>query len=131
MNSGQKKHNISLSIPKADKNQTTLTGTTAMPGNAIGIARVLLEKKKIPTLQKGEILITSMTTPDFLPAMEKAAAFITDEGGVTCHAAIVAREIGKPCVIGTQFATQLIQTGDTIEVNATKGIIHIVKKHLA
>ena len=65
----------------------------------------------------GEILVSTMTVPDFLPAMKKAAAFVTDEGGITCHAAIVAREMKKPCVIGTKFATEVLRNGDLIESN--------------
>lgn len=68
-----------------------------------------------------------MTTPDYLPAMNKAAAFITDEGGVTCHAAIVAREIGKPCIIGTKFATKILKNGDMVEVDADSGVVRIMK----
>ncbi len=64
-----------------------------------------------------------MTTPDFLPAMERAAAFVTEEGGITCHAAIVAREMKKPCVIGTKIATKVFKDGDRVEVDATKGVV--------
>jgi len=62
-----------------------------------------------------------------LPAMNKASAFITDEGGITCHAAIVARELGKPCIIGTKIATKVLKDGDEVEVNADKGIVKIIK----
>ena len=73
-------------------------------------------------------MVTSMTTPDFLPAMERAAAFVTDEGGITCHAAIVAREMKKPCIIGTKMATKQLISGDAIEVDAVNGIVKIIKK---
>lgn len=68
-----------------------------------------------------------MTTSNLIPAMEKAAAFITDEGGVTCHAAIIAREMKKPCVIGTKIATKLLKDNDTVKVDANKGIIEIMR----
>lgn len=100
-----------------------LKGTTAMKGFATGIVRVVMSKSELERVQEGDILVTSMTTPDFLPAMHKAAAFVTDEGGITCHAAIVAREIGKPCVIGTKFATQVLKDGDMLEVDANTGIV--------
>jgi pyruvate,water dikinase len=69
-----------------------------------------------------------MTTPDYVPAMNKAAAFVTDEGGITCHAAIVAREMKKPCVIATRFGTKMFKDGDLIEVDADNGIIRKIKK---
>jgi pyruvate,water dikinase len=69
-----------------------------------------------------------MTMPDFAPAMKKAAAIVTDEGGLTCHAAIISRELGKPCVVGTKFATRLLKDGDMIEVNANHGIVKKVKE---
>jgi pyruvate,water dikinase len=74
-------------------------------------------------VQKGDILVTSMTTPDYVPAMERAAAFITDEGGLSCHAAIVAREMKKPCIIGTKIATKVLKDGDIVEVDANQGIV--------
>ena len=77
-------------------------------------------------LQKGEILVTSMTTPEYIVAMEKSAAIITDEGGVLCHAAIVSREMNIPCVIGTKIATKVLKTGDLIEVDANNGLIKIL-----
>ena len=69
-----------------------------------------------------------MTRPEYLPAMKKAAGFITDEGGITCHAAIVAREMRKPCVIGTKNATKVIKDGDLVEVKASHGQIIILEK---
>ncbi len=68
-----------------------------------------------------------MTSPDYILAMEKAAGFITDEGGLTCHAAIVAREMNKPCLIGTKIATKVLKDGDMVEVDAAKGIVKIIK----
>lgn len=69
-----------------------------------------------------------MTLPDLLPAMKKASAFVTDEGGVMCHAAIIARELKKPCIIGTRIATQFLKDGDLVEVDAEKGIVKILKR---
>ena len=68
-----------------------------------------------------------MTRPEYLPAMKKAAAFITDEGGITCHAAIIAREMKKPCIIGTKIATQVLKDGDMVEVKANHGLVIILK----
>ena len=69
-----------------------------------------------------------MTTPDFVTAMKRAAAIVTNEGGILCHAAVVSREFGIPCVVGTKIATKAIRTGDFIEVDGNKGIIRILKR---
>lgn len=100
-----------------------LKGQIVCKGIVKGIARVLQSAKEINKVQEGDILITAMTTPDFLPAMEKAAAFVTDEGGLTCHAAIVSREMRKPCIVGTLKATKAFKDGDFIEVDANKGVV--------
>ena len=101
-------------------------GSVGFKGAVQGKVRLLLRKKQIPELKEGEILVTHMTTPDFVPAMRRAAAVVTDEGGVTCHAAIIARELKKPCVIGTKIATQIFKDGDVVEVDAEKGIVRKV-----
>jgi pyruvate,water dikinase len=72
------------------------------------------------------VLVTSMTTPDFIVAMKKAGAIVTDEGGLSCHAAIVSRELKIPCVIGTKIATKVFKDGDRVEVDANKGIVKIL-----
>lgn len=79
-------------------------------------------------MNDGDILVTGMTTPDFLSAIRKSAGFVTDEGGITCHAAIVSRELKKPCIIGTKIATQILKDGDLVEVDANKGIVKILEK---
>ena len=70
-----------------------------------------------------------MTTPDFVPAMRNAAAIVTDEGGVTSHAAIVSREMNKPCIIGTKIATQVFKDGDVVEVDAEKGVVRKLNRN--
>lgn len=104
-----------------------LKGQTASQGYAKGVARIVLERKDFAKFKKGEILITGMTRPEFVPLMEKAAAIVTNEGGITCHAAIISRELGKPCIIGTKNATELIKDGDLIEVRANHGTVRILK----
>jgi pyruvate,water dikinase len=74
-------------------------------------------------LKDGEILVTAMTTPEYVPAMRRSLAIITDEGGVTCHAAIVSRELGKPAIIGTKIATKFLKNGEFIEMDMKKGQI--------
>jgi phosphohistidine swiveling domain-containing protein len=98
-------------------------GQSACKGKIRGIVRLIMTNKEIQNIQEGEILVTSMTTPEYVPAMKKAAAFVTDEGGITCHAAIVAREMKKPCIIGTKIATKSLKDGDYVEVDANTGII--------
>lgn len=109
-------------------NLRELKGSIACKGIVIGKVKIIMSKSKIQSIKNKEILVTSMTTPEYLPAMKKAIAFVTDEGGITCHAAIVAREMKKPCIIGTKIATQVLKDGDLVEVDANKGIVRILKK---
>ncbi|MFH0906872.1 MAG: PEP-utilizing enzyme [bacterium] len=103
-------------------------GTTAMTGQVKGRAKIVFETKHLKKINKGDILVSPMTTPDYLMAMTKASGFITDEGGITCHAAIVAREINKPCIINTKIATQFLKDGDLIDVNANQGVVRVIKR---
>ena len=104
----------------------TIKGEPAYPGLVTAKASVVLRKKEVGTFKRGNILVAPMTTPHYLPAMIKAKAFVTDEGGVTCHAAIVAREMKIPCIIGTKTATKVIKNNDKITVDATdsKVLLH-------
>lgn len=106
-----------------DERKKELHGRCGNPGVAQGRVRVVISKKDIPLFENGEILVTPMTTPDFVPAMKKAAAIVTDEGGVLCHAVIVSRELGLPCIIATKHATKLFKNGDAVKVDATNGIV--------
>ncbi|MEM4589851.1 MAG: phosphoenolpyruvate synthase [Candidatus Micrarchaeia archaeon] len=107
-----------------EKNSILLRGLPASPGFATGKVRVILDISDLPSMQSGEILVTKMTTPDFVPAMRKASAIITDEGGLTSHAAIVSRELGVPAVIGTEKATSILKNEMLVTVDANKGIIY-------
>ncbi len=100
-----------------------LKGTPAYPGHASGIVKIIGKAGDMPKMNKGDILVSMATNPNIVPAMKKAAAIITDEGGVTCHAAIVSREMKIPCVIGTKIATKALKDGDLVDVDATKGLI--------
>lgn len=110
------------------KNVEEFKGQPAYRGIANGIVRLIMVKDKIIDLKTGEVLVTSMTTPEYLLAMKKSCAFITDEGGITCHAAIVAREMKKPCIIGTKNATKILKTGDYVCVDANSGTVKILKR---
>lgn len=105
----------------ADSEKPIVRGFGASPGIASGIARLLKGAEEMDRIQTGEVLVTTMTTPDMVPAMSRAAAIVTDEGGMTCHAAIVSRELGVPCIVGTREATKLIAEGSTITVDGKTG----------
>lgn len=110
-----------------DTKEKIIAGTVGNAGVVRGIVSIILNPRLGKKFKKGTILVTGMTTPDFIPLMRVAAAIITDEGGMTCHAAIVARELGIPCVIGTKIATKVLQDGDMVEVDATGGIVRKIK----
>ncbi len=103
-------------------------GAPASPGLVAGKAHVILDPSKIDEFKQGEILVTEMTAPDWVPAMKKAKAIVTDSGGMTCHASIVSRELGIPCVVGTksrgEAATTAIKDGMDITVDASHGIVY-------
>jgi pyruvate, water dikinase len=100
-----------------------LKGLGAAPGTASGKVRRLLHVEENTQLQPGEVLVSTMTTPDMVPAMARAAAIVTDEGGMTCHAAIVSRELGIPCVVGTRTATKTLQDGQEVSVDGKMGAV--------
>lgn len=100
-----------------------LRGFGASPGLAAGVARILHGPAEMEKLKPGEILVTTMTTPDMVPAMSRAAGIVTDEGGMTCHAAIVSRELGVPCVVGTREATKLVADGSEVTVDGKTGLV--------
>jgi len=99
-------------------------GDTASPGVASGKVQIILDVKELDKIKKGDIMVTPMTTPDMVPAMEKAAAIVTDEGGLTCHAAIVSRELGVPCIVGTGNATSVLKEKQEVTVHATHGAVY-------
>lgn len=106
--------------------QNFVEGQSAFAGKARGKAKLVFGTPDLKKVVHGDILIAVTTTPDILPAMGRAIAFVTDSGGITSHAAIIAREMKKPCVIGTKFATRLFKDGDMVEVDANKGIVRKV-----
>lgn len=104
-----------------------LLGVSASPGIATGYVRLIRQTQEMKNFRNGEILVTNQTTPEFVPVMRKAAAIVTEQGGVTSHAAVISRELKKPCVIGTKIATQVFKDGDLVEVDANKGIARKLK----
>ncbi|MCL2149583.1 MAG: phosphoenolpyruvate synthase [Dehalococcoidia bacterium] len=98
-----------------------LHGDAASPGLATGPAKILLDPSQIDLVKDGDVLVAEMTTPDFVPAMKRAAAIVTDRGGRTSHAAIVSRELGVPCVVGTGEATSILHNSQVVTVDGTYG----------
>ncbi|MGI5840834.1 MAG: phosphoenolpyruvate synthase [Patescibacteria group bacterium] len=101
--------------------EADLVGEAASPGTASGEVVIINSPKEIGRAKKGQILVTSMTTPDFVPAMKKVNGIITDKGGQTSHAAIVSRELGVPCVVGTKTATKTLKEGEVVTLDGTDG----------
>lgn len=113
----------------SEEPQKEIQGTPVSQGRIVGKAKVCLSAQSAEEkISEGDILVTGMTMPDFVTSMGKAGAIVTDEGGLTCHAAIIARELGKPCVVGTRLATRLIKDNDLLEVNANHGVVKILKE---
>lgn len=114
-----------LSTIKIEKplENNVVRGTIACPGKATGTAAIVYTPKDLHKMKDGSILIAPATTPDLIVAIKKAAAIVTDTGGLTSHAAIVSREFNIPCVIGTTHATTIFKDGDKVEVDADKGIV--------
>lgn len=111
-----------------EKNLSEFEGVRTMGGKVVGRVRKIMQLADLGTMQDGEILVTTMTSPDFVIAMRKAKAIVTDQGGVTCHAAVISRELGLPCVIGTSIATRVLNNGDLIEVRANHGIVKVIAR---
>ncbi|MEP7204134.1 MAG: PEP-utilizing enzyme [Ilumatobacteraceae bacterium] len=113
---------------KADPHTTTLNGFPASAGTYTGRARVMVSATELFDLEEGEILVTEATSPNWTPAFAIIGACVCDGGGSLTHAATVSREYGIPCVVGTSVATLRIKTGDTIEVDGTRGVVTIVER---
>ncbi len=106
---------------------TSFKGLCANSGKVIGRVKIIKSATEVGNVEKGDILVAVMTRPDYITGMKKAAAIVTNEGGVTCHAAIVSREINIPCIIGTKIATEVLKEGMTVEVDANTGVVKIIR----
>lgn len=100
-----------------------IKGNIAFKGLVRGIAKIVVHPDDLVKVKTGEVLVAQMTFPSFISAMQKSVAFVTDEGSIACHAAIIAREMKKPCIVGTKNATKILKDGDLIEVDAEKGMV--------
>jgi len=119
-----KKSPIEKTPPIVGEKKILLKGLPSSPGIGAGKAHVILTVDGVTEFQNGEILVTQMTTPDWVPTMKKAKAIVTDAGGMTCHAAIVSRELGIPCITGTKTGTKAITTGQEVTVDAKMGVVY-------
>jgi pyruvate,water dikinase len=116
--------NNEVKAQKPISGKLILTGQPASPGVVTGIVNILKSAKEINKIKRGDILVTDMTTPDFVPAMKRAVAIVTNKGGQTSHAAIVSRELGVPCVVGTKTATTILKQGRVITVDGAAGKVY-------
>jgi len=123
---GKREENAKKAEEKVERQirAAILLGIPASPGIVTGPVKIIFSPREINKIEKGDILVTKMTTPDFVPAMKKAAAIITDKGGQTSHAAIISRELGIPCVVGTETATKKLKNGEFVTVNGKNGEIY-------
>jgi len=112
---------------QAGSTQEEIHGQVASPGTASGRVSILNNLASLKKVRPNDVIVTSMTRPDYVVALKKAVAIITDEGGITCHAAIISRELGIPAVIGTKIATKVLRDGDLVEVRANHGVVKIIK----
>jgi pyruvate,water dikinase len=106
------------------KRDVIIKGAAASTGMASGPVKIIHSPKEIDQILEGDVLVTEMTTPDYVPAMKRASAIVTDAGGRTCHAAIVSRELGIPCVVGTGNATTSLKNGQVITVDGKNGVVY-------
>jgi len=117
---------IDENVDGIDKNIKEIKGQSVSPGLVEGKVRIALTPKESYRLEKGDVLVCSMTSPHYVPAMKKAAAIVTDEGGLLSHASIISRELGKPCIVRTKIATKVLKDGDLVEVDANKGVVRVL-----
>lgn len=122
-------NNMLRKIERDVSGDCELVGMSASLGKVTGKVKLCMTLEAIKEVEDGDVLVSSMTRPEYFAAMKKAVAFVTDEGGITCHAAIVAREMKKPCIIGTKIATKVLKDGDIVEVDAERGVVTILKKN--
>ena len=118
------KKKIAEAKPALEEGRILLKGETASAGAYTGAVKIVKDPSELNKVLKGDVMVTRMTTPDMVPAMQRAGAIVTDEGGMTCHAAIVSREMGTPCIVGTEHATEVLKDNEIITVNASRGIVY-------
>lgn len=123
-----KKANDIMSVLLSRESKSKLTGFSASPGKVTGVVRNINDTKKFNQFKKGEILVASHTTPDYVPVMKKAKAILTERGGVTSHAAIISRELNVPCIVGIHGLFGNFEDGQLVEVDAERGIVKVLQR---
>ncbi|MBR6024599.1 MAG: phosphoenolpyruvate synthase [Methanobrevibacter sp.] len=103
--------------------EVLVRGLGASPGIATGLVKIVLDIDELDKIEEGDVMVTTMTTPDMVPAMRRASGIVTDEGGVTCHASIISRELGIPCVVGTGDATKALKENTGVTLDGKKGLV--------
>lgn len=116
-----------LEMVNVEDDRREIKGVIAQKGCVRGEVKIILTGDDISKVGEGDVLVTSMTRPEWVGGIQRASAIITDVGGTLCHAAIIARELQKPCIIGTKIATRVLKDGDIVEVDADNGIVRIIK----
>ena len=120
-----KSKNYRILVQKKEK---IIKGLTCFPGKLKGKVKIILSREQFNKFKKGDILVSAMTSPQWMPVIRKASAIVTNEGGLLSHAAIISRELNIPCVIGTKIATRVLKDGDLVEVDANKGLVRKLNK---
>ena len=110
------------------KNENIIRGNIASRGKIEGFVKIVASEKDLDKVQEGDVLVTKMTSPDMTIALHRAVAIVTDEGGISCHAAIISREFDIPCIVGTKISTHVLKDGDFIRVDAEDGYVEIIKR---
>jgi pyruvate,water dikinase len=111
-------------VEEESTKKVILKGLGSSPGTASGRVKILQKLEELDKVKEGDVLVTTMTNPDMVPAMKRAVAIVTEEGGMTCHAAIVSRELGIPSIVGTGNATEVLKEGDIITVDGSRGVVY-------
>jgi phosphohistidine swiveling domain-containing protein len=118
-----------LGVEKIDQNLKQTKGQCAFLGKARGPVKLIFVPSDMKKMKKGDVLVSQATSPDIIPAMKLASAIVTNTGGLICHAAITARELRIPCIVGTTNAAEIFKDGDIVEVDAEKGIVKKISKN--
>ncbi len=119
----KEEHGVSKRIMSVSE----VKGNSVFKGKARGRVKIVLDPYDVPKVEKGDVLVAVMTFPSYIVAMERAVAFVTDEGGILCHASIISRELKKPCIIATKIATSVFKDGDMVEVDADTGFVRKIE----
>lgn len=126
-------NNLGFKLKKEEwvRNIQELKGSVANRGITNGKAKIIIHRHQLKKFNDKDVIVAHMTSPWYMPILTRAAAIVTDEGGITCHASIISRELNKPCIIGTKFATKVLKDGDLIEVDANRGVVRKLKQRKA